>query len=595
MIVEDGEQDLRRIASGGGDVLPVTIVIPCARPATLQTLMRSLVCSAAQNMLEPEEILLLSHAAIASDIEAILAQSALGRSCRMIVSLQNNACAKRNLGVQFAGTPWVLFLDDDVIAMPTYLRILSGVLRSPKTPVIQGIAIRPADDRSVLARLEAIHYARTVHRDWGRRWAEHDGQFDPRNLLMRIDAARALPFSEQLHFGGEGHELRSRAQTLRIPFSLDSALRVLHHHRTSVGAVIKQRLRYGRGRAVFVSTLTDAEERRATVRRFAARHFGWTLRGFWRGRFSLAECSYALSAHCVFWVGFWLERTLRRLRGSATGARLGLMISRTSNRPQGAPAFTGRASLLHADCLEALSMLHRQRVRLHCIYFDAPFHAGDSYTAGHSRAGSSYGRYATIGKRDQMEFLRVRLHACSELLDNTGSVIIHSSSELMERIEKLADSVLGADRKQIIVRWRQRRVNALGAPKPFSWILFYGTLRGGECGARHGKGRAEDWADVWFSEAEVGARWFHVAPAKPYSLVERALCLASRPGDRVFDCFCGTGTVAAVCTAIGRMCIASDVRMQCLISAAQRLNGRYPLDGDSVQAKTRSLSLSLFR
>lgn len=59
---------------------------------------------------------------------------------------------------------------------------------------------------------------------------------------------------------------------------------------------------------------------------------------------------------------------------------------------------------------------------------------------------------------------------------------------------------------------------------------------------------------------------------KPIGLLERIIESSSQPGDLVFDPFCGSGTTLLASNNLGRSCITSDLNLDALNIAVERLN-----------------------
>lgn len=59
---------------------------------------------------------------------------------------------------------------------------------------------------------------------------------------------------------------------------------------------------------------------------------------------------------------------------------------------------------------------------------------------------------------------------------------------------------------------------------------------------------------------------------KPIGLLERIIESSSQPGDLVFDPFCGSGTTLLACSNLDRSCITSDLNVDALNIAVERLN-----------------------
>jgi DNA modification methylase len=58
---------------------------------------------------------------------------------------------------------------------------------------------------------------------------------------------------------------------------------------------------------------------------------------------------------------------------------------------------------------------------------------------------------------------------------------------------------------------------------------------------------------------------------KPEKLMERLIKASSNPGDLVFDPFCGSGTVPAVCHRLGRRFVACEINPEYRRLAEERL------------------------
>jgi site-specific DNA-methyltransferase (adenine-specific)/adenine-specific DNA-methyltransferase len=61
------------------------------------------------------------------------------------------------------------------------------------------------------------------------------------------------------------------------------------------------------------------------------------------------------------------------------------------------------------------------------------------------------------------------------------------------------------------------------------------------------------------------------ATQKPEKLIERIVRVSSSPGDLAADFFCGSGTLPAVATRLGRRWIACDSSASAIETAKQRL------------------------
>ena len=79
--------------------------------------------------------------------------------------------------------------------------------------------------------------------------------------------------------------------------------------------------------------------------------------------------------------------------------------------------------------------------------------------------------------------------------------------------------------------------------------------------------------NLWADLAHIGTaseERVHYATQKPENLLERVLTISSNPGDLVLDCFCGSGTTAAVAEKLGRRWITCDLGRFAIHTARKR-------------------------
>ncbi len=78
------------------------------------------------------------------------------------------------------------------------------------------------------------------------------------------------------------------------------------------------------------------------------------------------------------------------------------------------------------------------------------------------------------------------------------------------------------------------------------------------------------WTDIWPVQAQSTER-LDYATQKPEALLERIIQASSNEGDLVLDCFCGSGTTAAVAEKFGRRWITCDLGRFAIHTARKRL------------------------
>jgi DNA modification methylase len=106
------------------------------------------------------------------------------------------------------------------------------------------------------------------------------------------------------------------------------------------------------------------------------------------------------------------------------------------------------------------------------------------------------------------------------------------------------------------------------------------SVRGGKYGNtafnENGKNPGDVWGDIkqlTYKSKELLSRELLNTIQKPEKLMERLIRASSNPGDVVFDPFCGSGTVPAVCRRLGREFIACEINEEYVRMARRRLEG----------------------
>lgn len=287
--------------------------------------------------------------------------------------------------------------------------------------------------------------------------------------------------------------------------------------------------------------------------------------------------------------------------------------------------------LFSGDNREILSSLlvagFRGKVDL--IYIDPPFDSGADYVrrvqlrgVGNGNGGKLSGtgqslieqtQYEDIWANDNyLQFMYERLILLRELLSDKGSLYLHCDWHKNHHLRFLLDEVFGADNfiNEIIWHYPDNfQGNVKGFATNHNTILWYGktddfiakkitvpldkpTKRDVRVWSkeeqtlvakRDDKGKliyeefTEKKADaVWVigqsSVTKSKSKEFLGYPTqKPEILLERIIKASSNEDSIVLDCFCGSGTAAAVAERLGRRWIAADLNKGAIQTTSKRL------------------------
>jgi len=185
-----------------------------------------------------------------------------------------------------------------------------------------------------------------------------------------------------------------------------------------------------------------------------------------------------------------------------------------------------------------------------------------------------------------------------ELLSDTGSLFVHLDWHIGHYVKTCLDEVMGLEnfineiiwhydqgarpksafgRKHDTIFWYQQSekhtFNIEDVLVPFdSKMTEWRYTRGGQQGKEMPQGKVP--SDVWDIKLNAMALEHIGYPTqKPEALLERIIKASSNEGDLVLDCFCGSGTTAAVAEKLGRRWITADLGRFAIHTARKRLLG----------------------
>ena len=269
------------------------------------------------------------------------------------------------------------------------------------------------------------------------------------------------------------------------------------------------------------------------------------------------------------------------------------------------------------------------RGKIDLIYIDPPFDSGADYVRrvqlrglGNGNGGKLTGagqslieqtQYEDIWANDNyLQFMYERLILLRELLSDKGSIYLHCDWHKSHHLRFLLDEVFGVDNfiNEIIWHYPDNfQGNVKGFATNHNTILWYGktdkfiakkitvpldkpTKRDVRVWSKEEQtlvAKRDDKGKLIyeeFTEKKVDAVWvigqstvtkskskeFLGYPTqKPEILLERVIKASSNEDSIVLDCFCGSGTAAAVAEKLGRRWIAADLNKGAVQTTSKRL------------------------
>lgn len=237
-----------------------------------------------------------------------------------------------------------------------------------------------------------------------------------------------------------------------------------------------------------------------------------------------------------------------------------------------------------------------------------------------------------LGIHSFLTYMRDRLFVARELLADDGSIFVQISDENVHHVREVMDEVFGPDKFLAIIAFKTAtNQNAKRIQRLYDYLIWYGKTDSVKfreifrrrtpeeienifnnfdegTGKRYKSAQLKDhWDDAHISRLRVAGRledaenyakrfeddfeftaydnvWYGTiistfSKEKVYAVqtstvtVERAMTMATDPGDLVLDITCGSGTTAFVAEKFGRRWITCDTSRISLTLAKQRLIG----------------------
>ena len=291
---------------------------------------------------------------------------------------------------------------------------------------------------------------------------------------------------------------------------------------------------------------------------------------------------------------------------------------------------SGHNLLFHGDNKEILSslLIAGFRGKVDLIYIDPPFDSAADYVRkvrlrGQSKTLKGEGhtpieqtQYEDIWANDNyLQFMYERLILMRELLSERGSIYLHCDEKKNHHLRFLLDEVFGMENFKREIIWDITVLSGFKT-QANNWIRGHDTIlyysKNGELFNRqtqphtekylsmfnqedehgnkyliaHGikrylkdvEGKGKPFGDVWndvmsFQQQPTSTENMQYPTQKPEALLERVIKASSNEGSIVLDCFCGSGTTAAVAEKLGRRWIIADLNKGAIQTAIKRLHG----------------------
>lgn len=255
----------------------------------------------------------------------------------------------------------------------------------------------------------------------------------------------------------------------------------------------------------------------------------------------------------------------------------------------------GASMLAQADNIDFMRYLLENgwEGKLKLIYIDPPFYSNANYKAavrlgGKRDAAVKQKAYEDIWEHGMEEYLTMlceRLFYMKELLAEDGGIWVHLDWHAVHYVKVLMDEIFGEEHfiNEVIWNYKSGGVNKRHFARKHDTLLYYAKTQGyffqpqKEKSYNRGlkpyrfKGVEEFQDEIgWYTQVNRKDVWqvdmvgrtsgerTGYATQKPEALLEIILRSCTEEGDWCADFFCGSGTLAAAASRMGRRFIACD-------------------------------------
>lgn len=198
----------------------------------------------------PAEIILVDNGSTDESLHLARAFARGHAGVRVLTEAQRGAAAARNAGIRAATGDAVAFTDADCAPAPNWLQHLREPFADPSVGGVAG-RVLPAPARGTLELFSALYTLQLPDRPARHvRWTPRTGGFPTANLAVRRDLLAELGgFDASLVIYGEDYDLCARLYARGAAVAYTPEARVSHHHRTTLGAMLRQAFGFGRSHA----------------------------------------------------------------------------------------------------------------------------------------------------------------------------------------------------------------------------------------------------------------------------------------------------------------------------------------------------------
>ncbi len=205
-----------------------------------QLLRQCLVALVDKTVEKPDEIVIVNGGDQQADRVAQEFAGRSGTQVQLIKTVNRNLAASRNVGLPHCSGDLIAMTDDDAQVFPDWVTQMKRAHREhPEAGAIGG-AVIGTDTESLIGRLSDL----VTFPSWGS--PRYVRTLPGVNISYKRQVVERVGLQDETLFRGEDVDWNWRVGQLGGSIYFDPRIRVYHHHRSTLGAFLRQHYMYGR-------------------------------------------------------------------------------------------------------------------------------------------------------------------------------------------------------------------------------------------------------------------------------------------------------------------------------------------------------------